>query len=434
MMLVAQAQDSEVNNMRNRLLRSLLLLCLANILLSGCLPTRTAPAATREDKWRQDLRVLATELPRRHKNLFFEMTREEFERAVSQLDQQIPALTDDAIIVNMARIVAMASDAHTRLRLPESGRFHYYPLQLYAFKDGWFVTRTTTAYSRASSARLIKIGDMPIEQVYAAVSALIPHENNAQLKNASPLYVVMAEALYALGILPDADKGRFVFQDSAGETFALDLVPVQLSSKIEWATDPVTGLLPLYRQKPHLNYWFEYLADTQTLYIQYSACQEMQDKSFRNFSREALAFADAHPIKRFIVDLRQNDGGDSTLAWPLIDGVKQRAALNRRGSLFVVVGRGTFSSAVLNTLEFKNGTQAIFVGEPTSGKPNHFGEFQEFTLPNSRLQVGYSTKYFAYSKDDTPSFTPDVLVELASADYFAGRDPVLEAILNYSIQ
>jgi hypothetical protein len=207
-------------------------LCIASLVLGGC-ALSSAPAATREDKWRQDLKLLATELPRRHKNLFFQMSKDEFERAVAQLDQQIPSLTDDAIMVNMARIVAMAGDAHTRLRLPESGRFHFFLLELYAFKDGWFVTRVTTEYSRAAGARLVKIGDTPIEQAYSAVSAVIPHENDAQVKNSAPLYLLMAETLYTLGILPGTDKGQFTFQSSRGETFTLELTPAKLDSKPE---------------------------------------------------------------------------------------------------------------------------------------------------------------------------------------------------------
>ncbi len=53
-------------------------LCIAGLVLAGCAPS-SSPAATREDKWRQDLKVLATELPRRHKNLFFQMSKDEFE-------------------------------------------------------------------------------------------------------------------------------------------------------------------------------------------------------------------------------------------------------------------------------------------------------------------------------------------------------------------
>ena len=34
------------------------------------------------EKWREDLQFLATELPKRHKNLFHTMTREQFEKAI----------------------------------------------------------------------------------------------------------------------------------------------------------------------------------------------------------------------------------------------------------------------------------------------------------------------------------------------------------------
>ncbi len=89
-------------------------LCIAGLVPGGCAPS-SASAATREDKWQQDLKTLATELPRGHKNLFFQMSKDEFERKVAQLDRQIPSLTDDAIMVNMARIVAMAGDAPVEL-------------------------------------------------------------------------------------------------------------------------------------------------------------------------------------------------------------------------------------------------------------------------------------------------------------------------------
>jgi C-terminal processing protease CtpA/Prc len=150
---------------------------------------------------------------------------------------------------------------------------------------------------------------------------------------------------------------------------------------------------------------------------------------FAAFSEKLMALADANPVRRFVVDLRHNGGGNSALAEPLIAELKQRPAINRKGVLFAVIGRRTFSSAVLNALQLRSETQATLVGEPTGGRPNHYGEVRSFSLPNSGLPVTYSTKYFAYAKEDTPSLTPDILVEVSSSDYFAGRDPVLEAIL-----
>ena len=39
------------------------------------------------DQWREDLRYFASELPKRHKNAFHFMTREQFENEVKQLNQ-----------------------------------------------------------------------------------------------------------------------------------------------------------------------------------------------------------------------------------------------------------------------------------------------------------------------------------------------------------
>jgi hypothetical protein len=77
---------------------------------------RRRPTA-RDNRWRQDLGYLATELPQRHVNLFFQMPRTTFEAAVQDLDRAIPSLTDAQVMVGLARIVALAGDGHTNLWL-----------------------------------------------------------------------------------------------------------------------------------------------------------------------------------------------------------------------------------------------------------------------------------------------------------------------------
>lgn len=80
-------------------------------------------------------------------------------------------------------------------------------------------------------------------------------------------------------------------------------------------------------------------------------------------------------------------------------------------------------------MDLKKKTEAVFYGEPTGGKPNHYGEIETLTLPYLKLGVSYSTKYFQFVEGDDPCLTPDVLVELTLDDYRALRDPVLDAIL-----
>jgi hypothetical protein len=81
-----------------------LTLALVVLLIGNTLAQSTAPAAstlTREETWRADLRYLATELPKRHKDLFFHLKQPDFERSIAQLDNAIPKLQDYEIIVKM---------------------------------------------------------------------------------------------------------------------------------------------------------------------------------------------------------------------------------------------------------------------------------------------------------------------------------------------
>src|SRR5205807_1833226 len=102
---------------------------------------------------------------------------------------------------------------------------------------------------------------------------------------------------------------------------------------------------------------------------------------------------------------------------------------NRKGSLYILIGRPTFSSAILNAARLRNETAAILAGKPTGGKPNHFGEVKTFELPNSHMQVSYSTKHFHPFKDDPNTIVPDLLIEPTMADYVKGADPVLAAVI-----
>lgn len=76
-----------------------------------------------------------------------------------------------------------------------------------------------------------------------------------------------------------------------------------------------------------------------------------------------------------------------------------------------------------------NMTQAIFVGEETSGKPNHFGEIKLLELANSGLKIQYSTKYFKNSETDLKTITPDYTIEESFKDFIKGHDPVYDWVI-----
>jgi hypothetical protein len=389
-----------------------------------------APELTREEKWRRDLQYLFVELPKRHKNLFFKISAQQFDREIAGIIESIPKLSDSEIKLALRRLTAMIGDPHTRISF---NVVKTYPVTLYQFSDGVFVTATTDEYKSALGAKLVKIGETDIERAKEAVRPLITLENEWRFKQQFPYYLTDPENLYLLKILPSADEGDFTFDDRNGNQFVVKLRPVSTIEGIKFITpfDSPPGKTPLYLRNPEQYYWYEYLPDSKALYLHYRRCANMPLQPFNRFAAAVLKFMDQNPVEKVVIDLRLNGGGNSIIFEPLIKALSKRRDVNQTGRLFALIGRGTFSSACLNALKLKRETKALLVGEPTGQRPNFYGEVETMSLPYSKLRVHYSTRYFKTADGDSPALAPDIQVETSSSDYASGRDPVMERALSY---
>jgi hypothetical protein len=405
-----------------RLIATLLLVC-APIL-----------SQSRDDKWRQDLQFIATSLPKTHPNLFAQMTQADFNQAVVRLNHTIPSKADYEIVVEMARIVAMAGDGHTSLDLRQNrAAFRSYPLRLYWFDDGLYAIAGASSNFGALGKRLVEIGNTPIDQAYALVSTVLSHENDQWVRFQSPDYLVMPEVLYALRIVPDLDKASFVFEDSDGSRFTLDLAATPRGDTASWLAVPHNARpsTPLYRQNSALWYWFDYLPDSKTLYIKCDVCASSPTLPFGDFLSRLGDFLNSHSdINTYVLDVRNNTGGNNLVILPLVqalqDGVAQGALT--ASQVFVIIGRQTFSAGMNAAIQFKS-LGVTLVGEPSGGKPNFFGSPTSLQLPNSALQVSCSTATVRNTGFDGPTLVPDIPVRLTASDYLAERDPALATIL-----
>ena len=245
---------------------------------------------------------------------------------------------------------------------------------------------------------------------------------------------MVPEILTELGVANKQNANLLTFRTGEGRDFTIEVEPVPALElgRHKWIShrDTKDLSLPVSLQPRGDLYWYEYLEDSHTLYFQYRLCRQMHNKPIDEFSRQLLEFIESHPVEKFIFDIRDNSGGRSPLIEPLIEGLKE-SKVNKKGRFFCMVGRKTFSSAILNALKLRRDTNTIFVGEPTGGKPNHYGQVETFALPYSKLRIRHSTKHFHFSKEDSPSLIPDIQVDVSSSDYFSGKDPVLQAILEY---
>jgi C-terminal processing protease CtpA/Prc len=107
-------------------------------------------------------------------------------------------------------------------------------------------------------------------------------------------------------------------------------------------------------------------------------------------------------------------------------------SINRRGRLFVLIGRATFSAAANFAADVDRSTKATFVGEATGGGVKIYGDAVAFVLPKSGIAARVARRYWDFgkgSRDRRLAVYPDIAVPVHAADFLAGRDPALAAAL-----
>ncbi len=418
------------------------ILCLALLPLTVPAQDRTPSEA---DKWREDLRFLAREMPKLHRNLFHSMTREQFESAVRRLDERIPSLARHQIIVEMARIAAMAGDGHTNVaptRDPKIG-FRTYPVRLYLFADGLYVRAAAREHADLVGAKVVAIGSASADEACAAVRAIIGRDNEMDAKFFAPFLLAMPEVLHALGLVRDMESAPFTLE-TGGRRTVVHLAPAGPAEMMPSDTDtswaPRAGWVdardgarapsPLWLKDPGNGFWFEFLPDAKAVYVQFNQVGNKEDETVEAFAGRLFNFVESHPVERLVLDLRLNRGGNGELNRPLVLGVIRSRKVDQKGRLFVLVGRSTWSAAQMLVNELERYTNAIFVGEPTGGKANSYGDSRRITLPNSGITVRVSTLWWqGDERDRRPWTAPQVAAPLTFEDYRSNNDPALKAAL-----
>ncbi len=405
------------------------------------------------ERWRQDLLELQDLLPETHPDPYHAVSQAELEVGFRRLIDRLPELPHHRIVVELAKLVARLEDGHSRVTLPlpeDAGFFLGHsktpppevpglvfrplPIRLYFFGDGLFVQRASAEHARAAGARVTRIGRRTVEEAVAAVSPVIHRDNRQQLLLQLPDYLVLPEVLHATGVTGAVGPVDFEVELEGDTRAVLRLEPATAGQSVAWVEARGDGPPPRHLRDLARHFWFEYLEAERAVYFQYNTVYDQEDESLAEFAERLFGFVDSHSVDKLIIDLRHNRGGDSTLNQPLIHGLIRSPALRHPGSLFAIIGRGTFSAAMMFTVDLEEHTPVLFVGEPTGSLPNHYGDSRKIRLPRSGLTVRLSTLYWQLSdpRDARRAISPHLPAALQSADYRADRDPALETILNPS--
>lgn len=396
--------------------------------------TQATQAPSREVRWQEDLTVFATEFAAKQKDFATLYPKAQFDTAMSTLRNQATTASDADMLFDLMRLVASAHVAHTTVNVPGQFGLRRVPLGLGWYADGLAVVSASEPYRAALGTQVVRIGTMTPQQVEAAVAPYVAYENEFWLHQQSPRHMTTLEMLQRVGAQNATDRVAFTLAKPGDPPFVLEVAAAEPGANVTLSS--MFDVLPipqmLYRKQLQRNYWFEYLPAARALYLQYNRCQNDPALSFSEFANQLFAAADANPTDRLVVDLRLNAGGDSRVINPLLAGLESRPRLRARGRLLVLIGRSTFSSGLMAAISLKNDLGAVLIGEPTGEKPNSYGEVLQITLPHSRINVSYTTKFFRLTTAGDPlAVFPDVPVARSLVDALAGRDPALDAALRH---
>jgi esterase/lipase len=395
--------------------------------------TQTATDSARAARWREDLDYLVNAIRTGHPKAFFKGTEAEFDARVKQLRDDIPVLSDDQIKADLMRLCAMF-DGHTRIFFGQTAMgWHLYGLRLYRFSDGLAVVEAQPPNKALVGAKVLRVGGHAIDEVMARISQYVEHDNDAWIQFLAPAYVLLPELLQAAGIINDAARPEFVLQTRDGRQVTVNPPVMSVSDFRAWSN--LFALPPradaMWLSHKGERFWLMPLNGGKAVYIQYNEVRSSNgNESLGAFTTRAHRAISAPGVQRVIVDMRLNGGGDNTTYYPLLSLLRSEL-VNQPGKLYVLTGRNTFSAAANFTTEVEQTTRAIFAGEPMGGSPNLYGDTRTYTLSNSKIEAWISTRYWQKSKpsDKRVTIEPQIKAALSSADWLAGRDPVLEAVL-----
>lgn len=377
----------------------------------------------------EDITYFKQELPKRHKNLFSIITKEEFNDLTDQLIDKIDRLSNKQVFVELNKIAASVGDAHTTINIWDG---YNYPLQFWIFDGNVYVVNADTSLEKMMFSQILKIDGVDIDIVIEQLKTLISHENESWVLSMLPGYLQSPVYMYGLGIVQNENEAVFTVQkDGEVEDFTVSTLEYGISANFvnKNTEDNLIGIYDKY-------YDYEYLPDYKALCFEYNVCADMDSQRFADFNKEMFDTIEKNDVEKIIIDLRNNSGGNSEILNPFTKRLKSYIAGNANVKVYILVGRNTFSSGMFAIYRVKESApKAISVGESTGGALDCYGEVKTINLPNSQIPISYSTKYFEFSKnfsyknDGVGTFLPDISVQPTIEDYKSGTDVVLEYVL-----
>jgi len=407
------------------------------------------PEETGAEELIADLRFLAEELPRRHADFADAFDPAAFRALLARLEAVAPELTSEQRQMALVEVLASGGPGtgHTLVvPLQRALDWRHYGLAFYDFADGLHVVTAAARHGELEGAKVLAVGGVDAAEALARLAPYASADNEWSRRLLAPQLLGMAEPLMAVGLADANGRAAFTLDSGDGprevvvEPFRIPTIEglgwgLRMQEGVEgvWSPADLRPREPSYRFAEDAEGMEE--PAEGVVVVRIDAVRGGPWGTPAGFVREAVRAAGARPpespLRRFVVDLRSNGGGDNTLAAGVVDAIAGDPVVDRRGVLYVLIGRRTFSAAGNLAVALERRTRATFVGEPSGSAPTQWGDTVPLLLPRTKIVARIATRLWL---DDLPgvrrtAIEPDLEVPITSRDHFGGTDPAIAAIL-----
>ena len=351
-------------------------------------------------QYKEDIEYMIKKLEEKHISLYYNIDKSSIMNML--FDAEIK--NDYDFYYHISKILSKFNDAHVMCNPGKEMSYVYKrPLPLeFAFLGGSvYIMKIADEYENFRFGEVLAINNVPIKQIiedYIEITPNILGSKEAEIER-------MLNRRHILTSLPSINT------DTKNFTFLIKTKNGKKSLDINLEEHNIKKYTYTEQNDEEL-YSFEYLEEHNIMFISYKLFKEMEDYSMDQFISDIKAIAFNKNCTDFILDIRGNKGGNSSLARPLIEYLS-----NPNYKIMTLMDKRIFSSAKLMLISLKR-IGSKFIGEPLGAIINRFGEVRHFSLPSEKLTIEYVTKYF-YLKDGKIGFLT-VKSERLQATHFSG--------------
>lgn len=405
-----------------------LIIVLVLILLSSCSSNKEKEMVNEATTdFEKDIRYLQAELPKKHPNLFFNISEEKFNAKIEEVIENSGEMNKEEQQIALEQILSLAGDAHTNSETTDGSM---YPLDFTIIDEEIYIINANEKYQDMLFSKVLSIDGVDSDTILQRLETIIPHENQYWVAARVPRKLRFPSYLFGLSIVKEKASATFTVEKD-GIVRSVVVKPTFYIAIKFVNTQSSRNLLDQYDR----NYVFDYYPEEKTLLFSYNSCMEMSEP-FEDFNKKMFQCMEENDVNRIILDVRNNVGGNSEVLNPFTEKLPTFIEQHPDTKVFILVGRRTFSGGMFAIFRTKDAVpDAIIVGENTGGALSIYAEIDYLDLPCSEVPVSCSTKYyrfseiFAYQNKGVDTCEPDVQIGVTIEDFIEGKDPVLDYAL-----